>query len=88
MPVYISFLKTLALHLASNPDLFSFFSDVNGEALEGELGRLEDGLCFVNDLLWCSVESLNVVLCECLVRCVAMRPVMENMVVSVGEEGV
>ena len=54
--------------------------------LEGDLGRLEDELCFVNDLLWCSVESLNGRLCECLMSCVVMRPVMENMVVLEEEE--
>ena len=37
MTVYISFLKTLALHLASNPNLFSFFSDTTngGKLLSG-----------------------------------------------------
>ena len=28
------------------------------ERLERKLGRLEDGLWFMNDLLWCHVDSL------------------------------
>jgi len=174
LPVYISFLKTLAIQLASNPHLFQFYCNENntialptfpllysavkvasshfcefqaddfvhttalsiilnicqlpsreirevvGESLteqcsllstlcEGiteqyeiisklvigscvalkrhtlvkrELIKLEDTLHFVNDLCLCAVRTLNVKLCEYMLRYIVFKPLLQNMLID------
>ena len=44
--------------------------------------RIDDKLAFVNDILWCSVRSMNVKLCEYIMHQFVYKTLLQNILVS------
>ncbi len=49
------------------------------EKLNNEVAKLEDTFQFINDLLWCSQRTVNVRLCEYLIRFIIFDLVLVNL---------